>query len=152
MTPTSCSSLTLYYPVKESPNTHVQSHSISAIPPLLPHTHTHSTMQVRKERRRGITTLFEMLNVVCSADVNNPQDYSMYDMRRAFRRHAQWLNASKLNGCQTTILRNKHMTTRNCYYFTRTFLCKSHLTHIFNHTRYPLFPPLLLHTHTHSTM
>ena len=56
------------------------------------------------------------------------------------------------NGCQTTILRNKHMTTRNCYYFTRTFLCKSRLTHIFNHTRYPLSPPLLLHTRTHSTM
>jgi hypothetical protein len=30
-------------------------------------------MQVRKERRRGIAKLFEMLNVVCSADVNIPK-------------------------------------------------------------------------------
>jgi hypothetical protein len=73
-------------------------------------------------------------------------------MRRAFRRHALWFNANFSNGCQTTILRSKHMTTRNCYYFTRTFLCKSRLTHIFNHTRYSLFHPLLLHTRTHSTM
>ena len=78
MTTTSCYHFTTYLPVYESSNTHVQSHAISAIPPLLyTHTHTHSTMQVRKERRRGITTLFEMLNVVCSKDVNIPQEYQV---------------------------------------------------------------------------
>jgi hypothetical protein len=33
-------------------------------------------MQVRKEIRRGITKLFETLNVVCSADVDIPHDGS----------------------------------------------------------------------------
>ena len=31
----------------------------------------------------------EIENVVCSKDVNIPQEYLFHDMRRAFRRHAQ---------------------------------------------------------------
>ena len=38
---------------------------------------------------------------------DNPHYHLLYDMRREFRRHAQWYNASLQKGCQTTILRNK---------------------------------------------
>ena len=79
MTTTSCSKLTLYLPVEESPNTHLTSHPISAISLLLPHTHTFDDAgkEGRKEgKKERYCKVFEMLNVVCSADVNIPQDAS----------------------------------------------------------------------------
>ena len=71
-----------YLPVKNH-LTHIFNRTrYPLFPLLLLHTRTHSTMQVRKERRRGITKLFEMLNVVCSADVNipNPRKHMICDV------------------------------------------------------------------------
>jgi hypothetical protein len=50
MTTRSCSRLPLYIPVEESTNT--QSHAISAIPPLLPPTHTFDDAGEEVEKKR----------------------------------------------------------------------------------------------------
>ena len=146
MTTRSCYYFTLYLPVEESPNTNLQSHSISVV--ILPSSYTHSMMQVRKEGsvewyRKVVGDVECCLFRWCKYHTR----VFVYDMRRAFRRHAQWLNASWSNGCQTTILRNKHMTITSCSRLTLYHPVKeSPNTH--SHA-ISAIPPLLPHTHTH---